>query len=113
VLWNLLLNAAEAIAEEGEVRVFLEVERERMVRIVIQDTGCGMREDQLALIFDPFYTTKPNGTGLGLSIAVRILDAMGGRMQVESRPGVGSTFTVRLPRMGESRKGETKAWAGG
>lgn len=98
VLWNLLLNAAESIDGEGEIRIQATADRERMVRIAIRDTGCGIPEESLHLIYDPFYTTKASGTGLGLSIAIRILDAMGARLDVESRPGHGSTFTIRMPR---------------
>ncbi|TWI68154.1 two-component system sensor histidine kinase PilS (NtrC family) [Desulfobotulus alkaliphilus] len=97
VLWNLLLNAVESMEGEGEVQVTLDMEKEKNVRIAIKDTGCGIPESDLASIFAPFYTTKPRGTGLGLSIAVRILEAMGGRLDVKSRPGEGSTFILRMP----------------
>ncbi|MCW7754199.1 ATP-binding protein [Desulfobotulus sp. H1] len=102
VVWNLLLNAAESIEGEGEVRIDLGIEKERIAHIRIADTGCGIPEDSIPSIFDPFYTTKPGGTGLGLSIALRIVDAMGGRLDVDSIPDKGSTFTLRLPRLNPS-----------
>lgn len=99
VIWNLLLNAADAIPEEGVVTVVLRLEKEQQVCIRVQDTGNGIPEDLLGHIFDPFYTTKPSGSGLGLSIAARILDAAEGRIDVKSRVGEGTTFTIRLPRV--------------
>jgi signal transduction histidine kinase len=63
------------------------------------DTGCGISKDDLANIFNPFFTTKPpgKGTGLGLSICLTILERLGGTVSVQSEPGKGTTFAVRLP----------------
>jgi signal transduction histidine kinase len=63
------------------------------------DTGCGMENEQLKMIFDPFYTTKDvgEGTGLGLFVTYSIIERMGGKISVESRKGQGSRFTVTLP----------------
>ncbi|HHX75581.1 MAG TPA: hypothetical protein GX699_11815, partial [Firmicutes bacterium] len=61
--------------------------------------GCGMEEAQLAKIFDPFYTTKEQGTGLGLTISYRIIENHGGKIAVESTPGLGTTFIIELPAM--------------
>jgi len=65
----------------------------------ITDTGKGMTTEQMQRIFDPFYTTKEvgKGTGLGLSISLSIVQALGGRIEVQSMPGAGSCFTVVLP----------------
>lgn len=100
VLWNLLLNAAEAIDRgEGHVDIHLGLGRERTALLRITDNGCGIPEEHLKSIFDPFFTSKPSGTGLGLSIVHSILDAAGGRMEVESAPGQGTAVTLILRRI--------------
>jgi two-component system sensor histidine kinase PilS (NtrC family) len=66
------------------------------VEIVVEDTGRGIPLADLERIFDPFYTTKPDGTGLGLPTVHRIVESHGGALQVESQPGVGTRFRVRL-----------------
>lgn len=67
--------------------------------VAISDTGSGIPESQLSKIFDPFFTTKPvgEGTGLGLSISYGIIEQHGGTIEVKSRVGVGTTFTVSIP----------------
>jgi len=74
-------------------------EGDRLVRINISDTGCGIKKGDLQKIFDPFFTTKPpdKGTGLGLSISMRIIEFFNGEIKVESQVGRGSTFTILLP----------------
>ncbi len=94
VLWNLLINAAEAIAAHGEIRIELSAAKDRQVSLRVGDTGSGMPPETLKSIFDPFFTTKPNGTGLGLAIVHRILDAYGCRVDVDSTPGRGTLFSV-------------------
>jgi signal transduction histidine kinase len=76
-------------------------EGDRLIRINVSDTGCGIKKDDLQKIFDPFFTTKPpdEGTGLGLSISLRIIEYLNGEIKVESQVGKGSTFTVLLPSM--------------
>jgi PAS domain S-box-containing protein len=102
VFLNLLVNAAQAIPEgqvdRNEVEVRLGVEGERIV-LSVRDTGCGIAPENLKRIFDPFFTTKPVGvgTGLGLAISHGIVTSLGGELDVESAPGRGSTFRVRLP----------------
>lgn len=95
---NLLVNAAQAIDGEGEVRISSRVEGE-MVVISIADTGSGIEPDKLNRIFEPFFTTKPvgEGTGLGLSISYGIIEKHGGSITVESTAGVGTTFSVAIP----------------
>jgi two-component system NtrC family sensor kinase len=98
VWMNLLVNAAQAIGEiEGEVLVKTRCEG-RTVIASISDTGRGMAPEQLKKIFDPFFTTKPvgEGTGLGLSISHGIIERHGGKIEVKSAPGQGTTFTIYL-----------------
>ena len=99
VLWNLLINAAEAIEGPGEIRLELSAARDREVCLRVCDTGPGMPPQTLKAIFDPFFTTKPTGTGLGLSIVQRILDAYGCRIDVDSAPARGTTFSVYFRQM--------------
>jgi two-component system sensor histidine kinase PilS (NtrC family) len=94
VLWNLLTNAAEAIEGPGEIRIELSIAKERVACLRVSDSGIGMPAERLKSIFDPFFTTKSNGTGLGLSIVQRILDAHSCRLDVDSAPGCGTTFTI-------------------
>ncbi|MBZ4415416.1 PAS domain S-box protein [Myxococcus sp. RHSTA-1-4] len=102
VFLNLLLNAAQAIPEEGtrehEIRVVIRSGERGRVVVEVRDTGVGMTPEVLDRIFDPFFTTKPVGvgTGLGLSICHGIIESMGGSIQAESEPGRGSTFRVVL-----------------
>ena len=98
VFLNLLNNAADAIQTDGVITVRTWQENNR-VAVAIQDTGTGIAPEQMGLIFQPFYTTKPEvqGTGLGLSVCQGIVRSHRGEIRVESEPGKGSTFTVLLP----------------
>ncbi|KUK37074.1 MAG: Signal transduction histidine-protein kinase AtoS [Thermacetogenium phaeum] len=104
VVVNLLLNAKEAIeAAKGECRRIEVVtgydsETDR-VFVRVSDTGCGIPPEKLLHIFDPFFTDKGNyrGTGLGLSVSHGIVQSHGGMIEVESEPGKGSVFTVKIP----------------
>ncbi|MEB2345405.1 MAG: ATP-binding protein [Deltaproteobacteria bacterium] len=98
VLLNLVLNAAQALAEEGTIRVRTVLRGEEVV-ISVADDGCGIAPELLERIFDPFFTTRPagEGTGLGLSISHEIVRRHGGRIEVRSEPGRGSEFLVLLP----------------
>ncbi len=132
VVWNLCLNAIQAMPEGGTLMVTLRLApegsqlvdssigqsgrtkpsdqgdqltsrpidqlAEEWAEIAFQDTGRGIPREELGRIFDPFYTTRPSGTGLGLAIARKILESMGGRIGVESRPGAGTTFRLWLRR---------------
>jgi two-component system sensor histidine kinase PilS (NtrC family) len=101
VLWNLLVNAAEAIDGSGEIRVELSAGKDRQACLKIADTGVGMPPEVLKSIFDPFFTTKASGTGLGLSIVHRILEACDCRLDVESALGRGTTFRVHFRQIEE------------
>ena len=96
VLFNLLLNAQEAMPDGG--RLTLQARHAGdWVTLEVIDTGTGMPPGVLARAFEPFRTTKPGGTGLGLATAKRVVEAHGGTIGVESEPGRGSKFAVRLP----------------
>lgn len=99
VLWNLLLNAAEAIEGEGYITVKMDPDPKAFTKVWISDTGCGIPSSKLKSIFDPFFTTKPHGTGLGLPIVHSILESYGYRLDVESNVDMGSTFTMHLKRI--------------
>ncbi|MEJ2659808.1 MAG: ATP-binding protein [Desulfobacteraceae bacterium] len=98
VFVNLLLNAVQAIDHQGEIDIVTRQEGEAIV-IEIADTGGGILPDQLDRIFEPFFTAKEvgKGTGLGLSIVYDIVEKHGGEITVNSRPGQGTCFTIRLP----------------
>lgn len=96
VLWNLLLNAADAIQDEGNIAIEMYPLKGKQACIKIADDGCGMPHEILQSIFDPFFTTKSSGTGLGLSIVHRILEAYDSHLEVESEVNQGSTFTVKF-----------------
>jgi signal transduction histidine kinase len=100
VIVNLLMNAIDACPPESSVTVRSRPEPEALgVRIEVADTGSGMQPEVRDRIFDPFFTTKPigEGTGLGLSISYGIVREHKGTIDVQSTPGQGSCFTVRLP----------------
>jgi two-component system sensor histidine kinase PilS (NtrC family) len=104
VFWNISLNAVEAMPEGGTlhivVRDFSSDPDQLTVAVEFADTGGGIRpEENLDRIFEPFFTTKETGTGLGLSIARRVVEELGGRIEVENRPGEGATFRVVLKRL--------------
>ena len=99
VLWNIALNGVEAIEERGRLGIAVGL-RGSEVAVVITDTGSGMPEQARRRIFEPFFSGKHGGTGLGLTIAERIVAAHGGRIEVASTAGGGTSFTVFLPLSG-------------
>jgi len=92
---NLIQNAVEAMPDGGTLTIDAQVNHE--CRIVIRDSGLGMPAEGLKKIFLPFYTTKDKGVGLGLALVHKIVLSHGGRIDVESTEGKGTTFTVALP----------------
>jgi signal transduction histidine kinase len=115
VLVNLIVNAVEAMPEGGELKIATDLaapkptdgvgkesirnKKQEVVKISITDTGIGIPIEIQSAIFEPFFTTKPEGrgTGLGLSSAFGIIRQHGGKIEVKSVPGRGTTFTVSLP----------------
>jgi signal transduction histidine kinase len=99
VFMNLLVNAAQAIEKHGEILIRTECVGTHAVRVSISDTGSGIPPEHLNRLFEPFFTTKPvgKGTGLGLSLAWGIIARHHGRIDVESKVGKGTTFTITLP----------------
>ena len=118
VIMNLIINASEALGEEGGVISIstdtVQCNAEDLagigfgqdlaeglyVRLEVADTGCGMDQQTLAKIFDPFFTTKFTGRGLGLAAVQGIVRGHKGAIQVSSKPGKGTTFQVLFPASG-------------
>ena len=98
VFVNLLLNAVQAIDDNGTITIRSHTNPTRREIVVdVIDTGCGIPPEHLSQIFEPFFSTKKNGSGLGLAVSFGIIKNHQGRLEVSSRPGRGSHFTVRLP----------------
>ena len=109
VLLNLLINARQAMPKGGTIRIeVLENQAQGMAEISVADTGCGMGPKDLGQIFEPHFTTKTpdednqGGTGLGLSVCRQIIEQHMGRIRVQSAPGKGSIFTLKLPKKSEA-----------
>jgi PAS domain S-box-containing protein len=116
-VWNILVNARDAMPDGGELMIRTsnvvvdqrrgECEPGTYVLLSIRDSGAGMDEETRRHIFDPFFTTKPvgTGTGLGLSMVYGFVKQSGGNIEVESRPGEGTTFNIYLPRVADGQAG--------
>jgi len=108
VCLNLIMNAADAMEQGGTL--WIEAQPiEQMIEIRFRDTGAGIPPGVLEHIFEPFYTTKQEGIGLGLAISYTIIERQGGTMQVESEVGLGTRFTIRLPRAEQPAEEPAKA----
>jgi signal transduction histidine kinase len=94
---NLALNACQAMPNGGTLRIRCEEVRGRQIAIAFMDTGVGIKPEHLSRIFDLYFTTKERGSGIGLSMVYRTIQMHDGDVEVESTPGVGTTFRVRLP----------------
>jgi len=95
---NLCVNAIQSMQERGGGRLTVRARRDgRDVVVEVSDTGPGITAEARAHVFEPFFTTKASGTGLGLAIVRQATEAHGGSVEVESAPGAGATFRVRLP----------------
>jgi signal transduction histidine kinase len=107
VLLNLSLNACEAMQDGGTLTISTSAQGKNVL-LKVADTGCGIKEEHLDHIFEPFFSTKPvgKGTGLGLSVSYGIVQRHGGTLEVESEIGKGSTFIIILPCV-EGRKSDS------
>ena len=105
ILLNIINNAFAAISDGGHVDVHVKPENERVFSVTIADDGCGIPEEDLHRVFDPFFSTKTNrgGTGLGLSITSGLVQELGGEISVRSKVGAGTSFIVRLPFKSEKK----------
>ena len=103
VCLNLFLNAIQAMPQGGTIAVRGAPAEEGMVRLDVSDTGVGIPDEHLASVFDPFFTTKEVGvgTGLGLSVTYGIIQNHHGSIEVKSKVGSGTTFSIHLPRSNE------------
>ena len=100
VLVNILINATHAIDKNGTITINTGTNsKQDKLIVVISDSGCGIAQDQIDKIFDPFYSTKSSGTGLGLAVSYGIINNHQGNIKVASRPGRGTRFTITLPTM--------------
>lgn len=97
ILWNITLNALQALDGKGVVNVLVEEDDVR-VKIQVKDTGRGIPDEHLNCIFQPFFTTKHKGTGLGMTITKRIIEQHGGTISIESRVNAGTTVIIILPK---------------
>ncbi|MBN2809769.1 MAG: HAMP domain-containing protein [Deltaproteobacteria bacterium] len=104
VLVNMMINAGQAMPEGGTLLIQTGVlSAKEQIYVRIEDTGCGIAEENLEKLFDPFFSTKGHkGTGLGLSVSYGIIQAHGGEIEVSSKPDQGTVFTIFLP-VGDSR----------
>jgi signal transduction histidine kinase len=102
VFVNLLLNAAHAIDNNGAISIKTKMDFSgEAVVMNIEDNGCGIPDDNLKKIFEPFFSTKKNGSGLGLAVSYSIIRNHHGTINVKSQVGKGSTFTITLPIKGD------------
>jgi signal transduction histidine kinase len=100
-LLNLMLNAGQSMPEGGELTIQAARDVGGGVTLSLIDTGKGMSPETVAKIWRPFFSTRPGGTGLGLPTTRRIVEAHGGSIDVQSEPGKGTMFTIRLPQARE------------
>ena len=99
ILLNLVDNAFAALRDGGSLNITVKRKDEGFVDIIVKDTGCGMSKSEIKRIFEPFFSTKVKrgGTGLGLSITYGLVKELGGKINVQSKEGKGTTFTITLP----------------
>jgi signal transduction histidine kinase len=108
IFLNIVNNAFAAMDVGGRLDISVRLDEKKCITVKISDNGCGMSEEDLGKIYEPFFSTKTKtgGTGLGLSITYGLVQELGGKIQVTSKKGAGTTFTVTLPL--EPRKSEEK-----
>jgi two-component system sensor histidine kinase HydH len=96
VILNLLLNSIQAMEEGGILSIAVESDAERII-CLIEDTGCGLAQENVSKVFDPYFTTKSDGTGLGLAMSAKIIEEHNGMIEFSSEPEVGTTVKIVLP----------------
>ncbi|MEI4791133.1 PAS domain S-box protein [Bacillus sp. FJAT-53060] len=106
VFINILKNAIEVMPQKGNVYVSIQRKGDEHIVISLRDEGCGMTEDKLKRLGEPFYTTKERGTGLGLMVSYKIIEEHQGTIEVESEEGVGTVFHLTLPLRQQRQEGE-------
>ena len=96
---NVIINAIQASADNHGTVSISCIRKDFYVDVRIADTGCGIPPEKISKIFEPYFTTKQgkSGTGLGLYITKKVIEDHNGSIKVDSEPGVGTTFTIRLP----------------
>ena len=94
--FNIIRNALQALSDGGRLQIALSA-TDRYLAVAFRDSGSGIAPENFSRIFEPYFTTKRSGSGLGLMIVQRIIQDHGGRMDVHSEPGAGTTFTIHLP----------------
>lgn len=99
VFINLITNAAQAMDGEGTLKIATYADGDGWVHVEVRDTGCGIPQENLEKVLDPFFTTKPvgQGTGLGLSIVRKIMDEHQGKLMIDSKEGVGTQIALSFP----------------
>jgi PAS domain S-box-containing protein len=108
VFLNLIINAIQAMPEGGKLIIRTSIDNNRQVKIEVQDTGCGIPPENMSKLFTPFFSTKgKKGVGLGLAVAYGIIQRHHGRIEVQSKVGEGTTFTIYLPLNYEESKGQS------
>ena len=96
MLVNTTTNAVQAMPDGGKLTISA-MEKDKFLEVEIADTGCGISQEVVGKIFDPLFTTRAKGIGLGLAVCKAIIDRHDGHIDVESKVGKGTTFTIRLP----------------
>ncbi len=98
VLWNLILNAAQALPEYGgKIKIYTEDKKDKVL-LVVEDNGKGIEPEALKKIFNPFFTTNPDGHGLGMSVVHRIIETWKGTISIESTPDKGTKVIIEIPK---------------
>ncbi len=103
ITMNVIINAIQAILRKGEIKIKTEsalLKGEPAIKLMIEDSGIGITEEDFSQIFDPFFSTKERGSGLGLSIVYKLVEGHQGEIKVESKEGKGTKFVIFLPQKG-------------
>jgi signal transduction histidine kinase len=97
IFLNIVLNAIDAVAEQGSIHIKSKKNSEESMQVQISDSGSGLDPETIKMVFNPFYTTKSKGTGLGLAICKRLIEQHSGTISVNNNPEGGATFVITLP----------------